>query len=189
MARAGGPPSIGPLTDAATERQHSGPPPLVGEWCRAVKEPGDFVFFWGGATKAATDGEGTRGWSWLVTRLHEPGDAEADAEDLPGPFHPEAAARTERLLAPLAHESRIRLLLVLFEAPCSSSYLGEQTGMKGGKLYYHLKELLHAGYVREHHGVYALTDLGYQLLTTVTCIAVRVIKDRDEEGWFFRDTP
>ena len=54
--------------------------------------------------------------------------------------------------------------------------------MKGGNLYYHLKELVHAGYVSEEDSAYGLTDLGRQLLLTFTSIASQAVKDRGEQG-------
>jgi DNA-binding transcriptional ArsR family regulator len=92
------------------------------------------------------------------------------------------AANVERLLSPLAHEARIRILQAIFPAPRSSGELSDLTGLRGGNLYYHLRELIHAEYVTEREGAYDLTGLGLQMLITVTTVASKVVEDRGEEG-------
>jgi len=63
-----------------------------------------------------------------------------------------------------------------------SSKLSESTGLKGGGLYHHLKELLYAGYVSENKGPFSLTNLGRQLLIAMALIARQVIVDRGHDG-------
>jgi predicted transcriptional regulator len=91
------------------------------------------------------------------------------------------------MLSPLAHEARIRLMQTMYDGPKSSGELSEATALKGGNLYYHLKELLHAAYVREMNGGYDLTPLGCQMLLTVAAIADKVVEDRGAEGLLVAD--
>jgi predicted transcriptional regulator len=92
------------------------------------------------------------------------------------------AAHIERLLAPLAHEGRLGLMQVLYGGRRTSGQLTEATGLRGGNLHYHLKELLHAHYVEQQDGGYGLTGLGTQMLLTVAAIASLYVKDRGDEG-------
>jgi DNA-binding transcriptional ArsR family regulator len=91
-------------------------------------------------------------------------------------------AKVERLLSPLAHEGRIKIMQALYDEPLSASDLAAATGFQGGGLYHHLRELKYAAYVRDTSGRYALTELGRQLLVTMTLIARQAIVDRGEEG-------
>jgi predicted transcriptional regulator len=88
----------------------------------------------------------------------------------------------ERLLSPLAHEGRVTILQALYAGPLGSTALTETTGFEGGRLYHHLRELRYAGYVTQEQGKYRLTQLGRELLITVTLIAEQAIVDRGEEG-------
>ncbi len=184
--RRSGPPYLGPVTQAAIVRVRQGePPPLVKEWCEHLRKPGDFVLYWAGATRGHRGPDHDLGWGFLTTSLSDDeDDEEAPAGEgaLPGTCDPTAPVRTERLLSPLAHESRIRMMQALYEGARSSSELAEATGLRGGNLYYHLKELVRAGYVREDEGAYLLTALGRQLLITFTTIALYVVKDSEDEG-------
>jgi len=93
----------------------------------------------------------------------------------------------ERMLSPLAHEARVKLMQTMHDGPRSAGQLAEATGLRGGNLYYHLKELLHASYVREVAGGYDLTPLGCQMLLTVAAIASKVVEDRGEQGLLVAD--
>ncbi|RLF04121.1 MAG: hypothetical protein DRK00_07415 [Thermoprotei archaeon] len=74
--------------------------------------------------------------------------------------------RIVRALAPLTNENRVKILLSLLEGPKSASELAQETGLEGGPLYHHIKELMLAGYVESpERGVYVLTTSG--------CIAIR----------------
>jgi hypothetical protein len=53
---------------------------------------------------------------------------------------------------------------VMYDGPKASGALSEATALKGRNLYYHLKELIHAAYVREQNRGYDLTSLGCQML-------------------------
>ena len=68
----------------------------------------------------------------------------------------------------------------LYDGPLSPTELGEAVGARGGSLYHHLKELKYAAYIADEKGVYELTNLGRQLLVTVSLIASQETTDR---GW------
>jgi DNA-binding transcriptional ArsR family regulator len=178
MAREGRP-SIGPVTNAALSKSGRGKPPkMAEEFHQAVKEAGDYVLLWVGACRAG-DGKGSFSWSSLTTSL---GGVEPEAGRIAHQEVETPASHVERILSPLAHEARIRLLQILYSGPKSSSELSELTGLKGGNLHYHLKELMYADYVRESERQYRLTRLGTQLLITMTCIASLNVKDKGEDG-------
>jgi DNA-binding transcriptional ArsR family regulator len=173
-----------PVTQAAlsTPEGEQGPPPLQREWHQKLTRPGNFVLYWAGALRDVA-GTASLSWGWMIADCGEPqGRPERAARGLPPPEDPDVAAKVECMLGPLAHEARVRIMQVLHEAPRSSSALSEATGLRGGNLYHHLKELIHAAYVREHEVGYALTDLGRQLLVTFACIAAKVVQDREGEG-------
>jgi len=179
-----GPPYIGPITESALHTPPGQPPAIIREWHGFVRKPGDFILLWAGANRGHRNADTTLSWSSLTVS----GGDEPTAEDIEGGkisagfYDPSAAAKVERMLSPLAHEARIKLMQAMFRSGRNSSDLSEAVGIKGGNLYYHLKELVHAGYVRAEKGEYELTDLGRQLLLTLTCIAAQAVKDRGEEG-------
>jgi DNA-binding transcriptional ArsR family regulator len=178
-----GPPYLGPITEAALTAQEDGPPPLIAEWGKKIPEPGNYILLWAGAFRNPT-GSGCLSWSSLLTRTHWPSEEPADEDegDTSPPTDPDAAGKVERMLGPLAHASRIRIMQALYEGHHSSSRLSQATGLKGGNLYHHMRELTHARYVREQDGGYALTNYGRQLLLTMTCFACQMVEDRDDEG-------
>jgi DNA-binding transcriptional ArsR family regulator len=118
------------------------------------------------------------GWTWIGWHVAED---EASAKE-PNDITRTPAANVERMLAPLAHEARIRIMQTLYLGPKSSGELSEATGLKGGNLYYHLKELMHAAYVAASDFAYDITPLGCQMLITVASIAGKVVADRGEQG-------
>ena len=66
-----------------------------------------------------------------------------------------------------SNENRVRILQALLSGARTSSELARETGLEGGQLYHHLRELMLAGYVEAvERGKYALTPKG--------CIAIRV---------------
>ena len=176
-----GPPWLGPITDEALKRQPDGPPPMIAEWHTAMRERGDYVLLWAGAMRPPGE-QGDRSWSSQWVNIGYPArDEDGDTQRI-SDTDAESAAKVERLLSPLAHEARVRLLQALYDGPRVSSELTAVTGLRGGNLYHHLKELIHAGHVSERDSGYALTNVGRQLLVTVTCIAGLIIEDRDDEG-------
>jgi len=179
-----GPPDIGPITESALYCYGEPPPPIIREWHEFVRKPGDFILLWAGANRGHRKPDSILSWSSLtVSGGDEPTPEDVESGEVSAGFHdPSVGAKVERMLSPLAHEARIRLMQAMFRMERNSSELSEAVGIKGGNLYYHLKELVHAGYVRVEKGEYALTDLGRQLLLTLTCIASQAVKDRGEEG-------
>lgn len=163
----------------ARDRQEEGPPPLIAEWEEALEGPG-FVLLLAGAWRGEAE-PGKLSWGHLLVGREEPGEA-AEAEAEPPTRTALMAAKIERLLSPLAHESRVRIMQVLSERSHTSAELSAATGLQGGNLYHHLRDLIHAGYVRELQRGYGLTKVGLQLLLTVTCIAWDAVEDRDTEG-------
>jgi hypothetical protein len=157
----------------------SGPPPIQLEWSRLTPDDQDVVLCWAGS---ANRGPERLGWTWLWTHSGGPPDQHGMKGGHPHIILRPAAAKVERLLAPLAHESRIRLMQAMYDRSRPASELAQTTGLSGGNLYYHLKELMHAAYVADKGGAYGLTNLGYQMLVTVTAIAQAVVADRGEEG-------
>lgn len=164
---------LGPITEQAFGgKDAEGPPPILQEWGELYnKQPGDHVILWSGMTRYSD----SQGWSWCMLSTHV-GEGEQSLE-----VDADTAAKVERLLSPLAHESRFMLLQALLRGPYSASELSAATGLKGGNLYHHLRDLLGA-YVEESDRGYALTDFGRQLMITIAEIAKKVVQDRNTEG-------
>ncbi len=150
-----------------------GRPPYAAEWTGLARNDQDAIVFWAGEWNRG----GTHlGWGWIWRSTGDTGAVRGSlVTETP-------ASNVERLLSPLAHEARIRLMQAMHDDVRTSGELAEATGLRGGNLYYHLKELIHAAYVTERDGGYDLTGLGCQMLLTVTAIAANVVKDRGEEG-------
>ena len=166
------PSRIGPVTAELMRHNRGRPPALIEEWGAKAKRPGDAVLLWAGAVRR-WDGA-LLGWSALSAHLARR-DSSVSLGDIP-------AAKVERLLAPLAHRGRIGIMQALLRGPVGPSELSEVTGLHGGGLYHHLRELQHSAYVRQDEGRYHLTQLGGQLLAMVLCVANDVVADRPEEG-------
>ena len=170
---------VGPITDAALEQAHpdSGQSRIEDEWMQSLAQDGDFLLLWGGAfrtTWRAGDREEPFGITWHSLCFSGDGKAE-QVVDAP-------AANVEMMLSSLAHEGRVRLLQALFGGPKATSQLSEATGLRGGNLHYHLKELVHAHYAEQRDGLYRLTERGAQMLITVTCLARVCVEDQGERG-------
>jgi DNA-binding transcriptional ArsR family regulator len=155
------------------------PPPIQAEWGALTPDDQDTILLWAGSVNR---GYTRLGWTWLLTHTGGAPDRRGYKGGHPHPILRAPAASIERLLAPLAHESRVRLMQAMYDGPKSSSELSQATGLTGGNLYYHLKELMHAAYVADKDGAYDMTDLGYQLVLTLAGIAHHVVADRGEEG-------
>ena len=155
------------------------PPPIQREWGEQTPDDQDVILCWAGTVNR---GYRHLGWTWLLTHIGGPPDQHGHKGGHPHPMVRASAASIERLLAPLAHESRVRLMQAMYDGPKSSSELSQATGLTGGNLYYHLKELIHAAYVADKDGAYDMTDLGFQLLLTLAGVAHHVVADRGEEG-------
>ena len=169
-----------PITKAAFGGpDRKGPPPIEQEWRDLCEDDQDVIFFWGGEWNRSRPGGFQKyGWTWICSRLG----ADSDSDEQRHPATGTPAANVERMLSPLAHEARINIMQVLYSGAKSPGELSAATGLKGGNLYHHLKELLHAAYAKEEGGTYDLTPLGCQMLITVAAIAQKVVKDSDQEG-------
>lgn len=164
--------SIGPITARMCRRPKGQAPAIIREWRALLKARGDFVCLWTGVVRRE---DGDLGWGCWVTYLGKRDKGKVALRDIP-------AARVERLLAPLAHESRIEIMRALLDGPLSASHLSKATGFQAGGLYHHLRELEYASYVTSKDGRYHLTNLGCQLLVTFLCMANEVIEDLGEQG-------
>jgi len=96
-----------------------------------------------------------------------------------------------RLLSPFSNEQRILILKTLIDGSRTSSELTQATGLEGGQLYHHLKELALAEFIeQEQRGIYALTEKGRHALLTTLAMAMtlekRVIPEEVED--IFSDT-
>ena len=158
---------VGPLTDAVVFPPER-PSPAELEWFRLLKTEGEYVLYWAGAYRGHGDPNTYLGWGSFRSPL-EPGQ--------PALTDPELAPRMERLLSPLAHASRLRLLQVLAPGPQTSAQLSAATGLRGGNLYYHLKELIYGGYVEETPAGYQVSATGRKLLITLVCLATAFVED------------
>ena len=174
---------IGPLTTAAFPTDCDDGPPIVQEWVDHLGKNGGLAMLWAGA-EVRRGGKDSFSWSWFAVHQNNEDtkdlspweqDDDAHAEDL--------AVKTERLLAPLAHAARIRIMLALKAGPIGATQLAEKSGLKGGNLYHHLRDLIHNNYVRDGKDrTYELTSFGRQMLLTLCRIAVSVVKDKQEDG-------
>ena len=161
-------PDLGATTTAMLDAPEGSPPAVISEWLSHLRHSKDVIFLWAGASRQLS-------WIHLSTHL-------SDGERDRCPVADTSAVSIERLLSPLAHEGRVRIMQALYRGRHSASELGEATGFRGGGLYHHLRELRYAAYVTEDGGRYSLTELGRQLLITVALIADEVVVDRAEEG-------
>lgn len=81
-------------------------------------------------------------------------------------------SKIARLMGSFSNENRIRIMQSLLEGVKTASELSEETGLEGGQLYHHLKELMMADYVQiVERGKYALTSNGCIAIRTVACLA------------------
>jgi len=166
--------AIGPLTDAALARpEGEGPPAMEREWCRAARNVGNVVLLWAGAIRLEP-----HCLSWHHFTAH----AGEETDEHPNPVTTTPPEHVERLLAPLGHASRVRIVQALFTSALSAGELSEAVGLRGGSLYHHLKELQFAAYVADEGGRYALTNLGRQMALTVCVLARNIVEDRSEQG-------
>ncbi len=196
-SEADGRPPVGPITDRAlnpSDPAAGGPPAIIEEWAGALDGPGEYILLWAGYWRGRDTiaehevGEKPHrhtafGWTSFHIFQQTPDEPGCVDECPPAPpGDPAVAAKVERLLTPLAHESRIRILQALFDGAQGSTGLSDATGLKGGNLYHHLRELVHAGYVGDRGRDYSLTNLGRQMLLTLSCIADTAVVDRGPEG-------
>jgi len=164
-----------PITKAAlgSPGRRDRPRPIEQEWADFTTDDQDTVVYLAGTWNRA----GAH-LAWGIASAYLGGE-NYDG----GRLHPAiraSATSIERLLSPLAHEARIRIMQAMYDGPKSSDDLSEATGLKGGSLFEHLKELLEATYVTKKGGAYDLTPLGCQLLVMVAVCADVVVREREE---------
>jgi len=97
--------------------------------------------------------------------------------------------RIANLLSPFSNGQRILILKTLIEADKSSSELSQMTGLEGGQLYHHLKELALAEYIEQkERGIYTLTEKGQMASLTVLAMAMtlekRIISEEVEASFW-----
>ncbi|MCD6563672.1 MAG: winged helix-turn-helix transcriptional regulator [Thermoproteales archaeon] len=95
-------------------------------------------------------------------------------------IHP---SRIVRLLSPLTSEQRIKILrIILRKRPISMSQLSEETGLEGGELYHHLRELMRRDFIRLiKRGTYAITPKGEIALIVASGMAFAWEPSLEEE--------
>lgn len=77
-----------------------------------------------------------------------------------------------KLMASFSSENRVRIMQSLLRGVKTASELSEETGLEGGQLYHHLKDLMMAGYVQiVERGKYTLTSKGCIAIRTLACLA------------------
>ena len=77
------------------------------------------------------------------------------------------------LVSPFNSEQRIRILRILTRhRSANMSLISRETGLAGGELYHHLKELLHRGYIEsKRRGIYSITAKGEISLIIISGLA------------------
>lgn len=77
------------------------------------------------------------------------------------------------LIAPLTSEQRINILRTLLRhRQTNMTQISKETGLEGGELYHHLKELLRRGFIKSvRRGVYTITMKGEISLIMVSGLA------------------
>ncbi len=86
------------------------------------------------------------------------------------------------LMAPFANQQRIKLLKALYLGFTESNQLKEFTGLSGGQLYHHLKELAMARFLtRQVRGEYRLSAFGYYAFSAFMILAADLLAEQAEE--------
>ena len=90
--------------------------------------------------------------------------------------------RIVKFISPLTNEQRVRILRLLLEGYNTVGDISKKTGLKGGELYHHLKELIYSGYIKaESRGVYRLTAKGEIALIMISGMAYWLEPMTEEE--------
>lgn len=87
------------------------------------------------------------------------------------------------VMAPFANAQRVKLLKALYLGIAESGQLKEFTGLTGGQLYHHLKELALAKFLSRHvRGEYRLSSFGYYAFSALMILAHDLLtQETDEE--------
>lgn len=111
-----------------------------------------------------------------ATRVAAGGNGEEDWLDLP-------EAQVASVMAPFANEQRVKLLKALYLGMSESSQLREFTGLTGGQLYHHLKELALARFLsRQVRGEYHLSTFGYYAFAALMILASDLVAEEPDEA-------
>ncbi|MGE5551054.1 MAG: hypothetical protein ACM3ZC_11075 [Bacteroidota bacterium] len=90
--------------------------------------------------------------------------------------------RVASVMAPFANEQRVKLLKALYLGLSESGQLREFTGLTGGQLYHHLKELALAKFLsRQVRGEYHLSTFGYYAFSALMILAADLLAEEPEE--------
>ena len=89
-----------------------GPSPIEREWSTLIPDDQDVVLCWAGAVNRKPE---PFQWSWFWTHIGGPPDEHGQKGGHPHIIMCAPAAKVERLLAPLAHESRVRLMQAMYD--------------------------------------------------------------------------
>lgn len=86
------------------------------------------------------------------------------------------------VLAPFANAQRVKLLKALYMGISESGQLKEFTGLTGGQLYHHLKELALAKFLsRKVRGEYRLSSFGYYAFSALMILVASLLEEEMEE--------
>jgi len=81
--------------------------------------------------------------------------------------------RLAEIIKPLSNKNRIRVMLLLLDGDRSASEISGVTGLEGGQLYHHLKELLFSNLIESvERGRYRLTEKGLTVLRILSALAL-----------------
>jgi DNA-binding transcriptional ArsR family regulator len=80
----------------------------------------------------------------------------------------------ERVLKPLSHPARLKIIVALNQGSAGFSELSELTGMRGGHILFHLEQLVASGLMSQsrNKGEYEITELGIEVLRRLRAIAL-----------------
>ncbi len=81
----------------------------------------------------------------------------------------------DRVLKPLSHQARLRIITTLGQGSAGFSELSEVTDMRGGHLSFHLEQLVDSGLVSQNSrkGEYVITGIGLEVLEKLRAINLR----------------
>jgi len=90
--------------------------------------------------------------------------------------------RVAAIMAPFANEQRIKLLKALYMGTTESGRLKDLTGLTGGQLYHHLKELALGKFLsRPVRGEYRLSAFGYYTFSALMILISDLIAEQMNE--------
>ena len=109
------------------------------------------------------------------TRVQTGGNEEEDWLTLP-------EEQVASVMAPFANAQRLRILKALYLGESESGQLREMTGLTGGQLYHHLKELALAKFLsRQVRGEYRLSAFGYYTFSSIMILLSSLLREELDE--------